>query len=149
MAKRPTAGYSGTPLPQKLGIKPGHSLALLNAPSDFAKTLGTLPLNVSVVKAFRPSASHCDIIVFFTTSHAEVAKEFASLKDNLSPDGGLWIAWPKKASGVATDLTEDVIRDIALAGGLVDNKVCAVDATWSGLRLVFRLKDRPAKAKEK
>src|SRR5262245_5115333 len=149
MTRQATAGYSGTPLPRKLGIKAGHRLALLNAPADFAKTLGALPSDVTVVKAFRSGDSPCDIVLFFTPSRAELTKEFTSLKDHLSASGGLWIAWPKKASGVPTDLTEDVIREIALAGGLVDNKVCAVDATWSGLRLVFRLKDRPAKAKKK
>jgi len=136
------AGYSGTPLVKKLGIKPGHRLALLNAPDDFDRTLGPLPGDVSVCRQLR---APCDVIVFFTKSHSVLGKKFFPLMHNLSPTGGLWIAWPKRASGVPTDLTEDVIRNLALANGLVDNKVCAVDETWSGLRLMYRLKDRPRK----
>jgi hypothetical protein len=134
------AGYSGTPLVKKLGIKPGCRLALLQAPDDFDTTLGELPAQVIVVRQLR---TPCDVLLFFTKSRTELQKQFQRLKANLDPDGGLWIAWPKKASGVATDLTEDVIRDTALTNGLVDNKVCAIDAVWSGLRLVYRLSDRP------
>jgi Protein of unknown function (DUF3052) len=134
------AGYSGTPLVKKLGIKPGCRLALLQAPDDFDATLGELPAQVIVVRQLR---TPCDVLLFFTKSRTELQKQFQRLKENLDPDGGLWIAWPKKASGVATDLTEDVIRDTALTNGLVDNKVCAIDETWSGLRLVVRVKDRP------
>ena len=148
MSKQPTAGYSGTPLAQKLGIKPDQRVALLNAPPGFGPTLGDLPQGVNLVNSLR-GAEPCAVILFFTKSRAELEKHFISLKSTLAPSGGLWIAWPKKASGVATDLTEDVIREIALVGGLVDNKVCAVDAIWSGLRLVFRLADRPAKSKAK
>lgn len=136
------AGYSGTPLVKKLGIKPGHRVAILNAPDEFDTTLGPLPVDVSVIWQLRAS---CDVIVFFTKSNVALGKQFLRLMQNLAPTGGLWIAWPKKASGVATDLTEDVIRNLALANGLVDNKVCAIDETWSGLRLVYRLKDRPKK----
>ena len=133
------AGYSGTPLVKKLGIKPSHRLALLNSPPRFDETLGALPADVKVVRHLR---SPCDVLVFFTKSLAELEKQFTRLMQSLEPDGGLWVAWPKKASGVATDVTEDAIRATALAGGLVDNKVCAIDETWSGLRLVYRLKDR-------
>ena len=137
------AGYSGTPLVKKLGIKPGCRLAILQAPDDFDATLGELPGQVAVVRQLR---TPCDVLLFFTKKRAELEKQFMRLMQNLDPVGGLWISWPKKASGVATDLTEDVIRELALANGLVDNKVCAIDETWSGLRLVVRVKDRPKKA---
>ncbi len=133
------AGYSGTPLPKKLGIKEKHRVALVNAPSDFAATLGELPAGTEIVKQLR---APLDVIVFFTKSESELLKRFGELAAKLSSAGGLWIAWPKKASGVATDLTENVVRQIGLETGLVDNKVCAIDETWSGLRFVIRLKDR-------
>jgi hypothetical protein len=135
------AGYSGTPLVQKLGIKPGHQVALLDAPPDFRTTLGELPEGVTVRADLRGEAK--DVIVFFTASAAHLRKRFTGLAERLSPAGGLWVSWPKKASGVATDLTENVVRDIGLQAGLVDNKICAVDDTWSGLRFVIRLSDRP------
>jgi Protein of unknown function (DUF3052) len=112
----------------------------LQVPDDFDSTLGELPEQAIVVRQLR---TPCDVLLFFTKKRAELQKQFSRLMQNLDPDGGLWIAWPKKASGVATDLTEDVIRELALANGLVDNKVCAIDETWSGLRLVVRVKDRP------
>ena len=146
MAKPPTAGYSGTPLPQKLGIKPDHLLAILNGPVGFSRTLGELPPGVTLVNDL-PKKTRCDVILYFTRSRADYEDHFDKLKKALSYGGGLWICWPKKASKVATDMTEDVVRAVALSGGLVDNKVCAVDATWSGLRLVYRLKDRPAQNK--
>jgi hypothetical protein len=134
------AGYSGTPLPKKLGIREGHRLALLGAPEGVERTLGELPDGVSVRSSLR---GRCDVIVCFVTARAELERRFGALKRVLEWDGGLWIAWPKRASGVATDMTEDTAREIALANGLVDNKVCAIDETWSGLRLVYRLRDRP------
>jgi hypothetical protein len=134
-----TAGYSGTPLPKKLGIKPGAVCAFVDAPADFAATLGALPADVEIRASVR---GPLDVVVLFTKSRAALAKRFAGVAKHLAPAGGLWIAWPKKASGVSTDLTEDVIRPIGLAAGLVDNKVCAIDATWSGLRFVIRVKDR-------
>ncbi len=142
------AGYSGTPLPAKLGIKKDHRIALIHAPVGFAKILGGLPEGVKIRQASRDqkradNADLMDVMVFFTDNRAELVKEFRGLTERLSPAGGLWIAWPKKASGVPTDLTEDRIREIGLEAGLVDNKVCAVDNTWSGLRFVHRLKDRP------
>ncbi|TMA24111.1 MAG: DUF3052 domain-containing protein [Deltaproteobacteria bacterium] len=109
------AGYSGTPLPQKLGIKDGARVRLAGAPDGFARSIGVVP---------RPRGE------------ADV------LRKSLHPSGGLWVAWPKKASGVATDLDEGIVRRIGLATGLVDNKVCAIDDTWSGLRFVVRLADR-------
>jgi hypothetical protein len=135
------AGYSGTPLVKKLGIKEGHELALIGAPDGFADTLGKLPDGVVPRLDLRTSAP-LDVILFFTANRAALVKRFKDLAGRLTAAGGLWIAWPKKASGVATDLTENAIRDIGLGFGLVDNKVCAVDDIWSGLRFVRRLKDR-------
>ena len=134
------AGYSGTPLPRKLGIKPGHRVALLGAPDGFeADTLGELPDGVGVV---RRAGGKADVIVSFHTSRAELERRLTALRAMMEPAAGLWIAWPKRASKVPTDMTEDVVREIALPTGLVDNKVCAIDATWSGLRLVIRLSAR-------
>jgi hypothetical protein len=134
------AGYSGTPLPRKLGIKPGHRVALLGAPDGFeADTLGELPDGVGVV---RRAGGEADVIVSFHTSRAELERRLPALRAMMEPAAGLWIAWPKRASKVPTDMTEDVVREIALPTGLVDNKVCAIDATWSGLRLVIRLSAR-------
>jgi hypothetical protein len=138
------AGYSGTPLPQKLGVKPNGRVALVNAPAAFDSTLGPLPSGVQVVRKLADGIAH-DVIVLFVTSRRELERAFEPAARRIEPDGGLWVSWPKKASGVATDLTEDIVREIGLAGGLVDNKVCAVDATWSGLRFIYRAKDRPAK----
>ena len=134
------AGYSGTPLPKKLGIKPGHKLLLLGAPEGFeAGTLGRLPEDVSVGRTARGPA---DVIVSFHTERAELARRMPALRAAMQPNAGLWIAWPKRASKVPTDLTEDVVRELALANVLVDNKVAALDEKWSGLRLVIRLRDR-------
>jgi hypothetical protein len=135
-----TAGYSGTPLPRKLGIKPGHRVLLLSAPEHFeATTLGELPAGVTVGRAARGKA---DVIVSFHTARAELARRMPRLREAMEPAAGLWIAWPKRASKVATDLTEDVVRELALENVLVDNKVAALDEKWSGLRLVIRLRDR-------
>jgi len=135
------AGYSNIPLATKLGIKKDHRVAVINAPNGFRQTLGQLPEGVSLREDGRASAF--DVMVFFTSSRAELAQRFSSLARRLCPAGGLWIAWPKKASGTPTDLIEDRVREIGLTAGLVDNKVCAVDEIWSGLRFVFRRKDRP------
>ena len=134
------AGYSGTPLPQKLGIKEGSRVALVGAPAGFASTLEPLPAKVKLLRRIGPPP--LDVILFFTDSASELEKRFSSLAGSLAPNGGLWVAWPKKSSGVPTDLSDNVVREIGLAKGLVDNKVCAVDEVWSGLRFVFRLKDR-------
>jgi hypothetical protein len=134
-----SAGYSGTPLPRKLGIKDGARVAFPSAPDDFARTLGELPPEVEVRRQAR---GPLDVIVFFTTARSELARRMPRLRAALDPAGALWIAWPKRASGVATDLTEDVVRELALANRLVDVKVAAIDQTWSGLKLVIRLQDR-------
>ncbi len=139
------AGYSGTPLPRKLGIKEGHAVAWIDAPPAFEAALGPLPADITVQRDLR-GREPLDVIVCFVTDLAGLQKRFPTLTRRLAPAGGLWIAWPKRASGVATDLTEDVIRAVGLDIGLVDNKVCAVDETWSGLRFVIRLKDRPREA---
>jgi hypothetical protein len=138
------AGYSGTPLPKKLGIKSNHAVALVNAYDGFEGTLEEMPSDVEILNDLK-SRKAFDVIVFFTKSETELAKQFTRLAGRLSPAGGLWIAWPKRTSGFASDLTENRIREIGLAEGLVDNKVCAIDETWSGLRFVIRLKDRPKK----
>jgi hypothetical protein len=135
-----TSGYSGTPLPRKLGIKAGARLAVLSPPAGFDRTLGRLPDGVQV----RHQARGCvDVIVFFVTRRAELARRFPALARALEPDGGLWVAWPKKTSGVATDLVFELVQHVGLDAGLVDNKVCAIDDTWSGLRFVYRVADRP------
>jgi hypothetical protein len=131
-----SAGYSGTPLAKKLGIKPGHRLMLLEAPASLALEL---PDGVQVVRQARGKA---DVIVSFHTERAGFARRLPKLRECMEPACGLWIAWPKKASKVPTDLTENVVRDTGLANALVDNKVAAIDEVWSGLRLVIRLKDR-------
>ena len=131
----PSSGYSGTPLPRKLGIKEGAAVAFVNAPGDFADTLGESPDGVTVRERVR---GPLDVIVFFTVRRADLERRIERLKAALDPAGRLWIAWPKRASRVETDMTEDVVRDVALPLGLVDNKVAAIDETWSGLQLVIR-----------
>jgi len=138
------AGYSGTPLPQKLGIKEGHQLALLASPDGFEKTLGALPLGVTVRETV--AGKPLDVVVLFVTARKQLEKQLAAVRKAMAPACGFWVAWPKKASGLVTDMTEQVVRDVALPTGLVDNKVCAIDETWSGLRLVIRVELR-AKAK--
>jgi hypothetical protein len=133
------AGYSATPLIKKLGIKPGMSLCILNAPETYAETLGPLPDAITLSKTLR---GELDFIHFFTRSKAAYEGKFDQLKTHLAKGGMLWISWPKKASKVVTDMTEDVVREYALSHGLVDVKVAAIDEVWSGLKLVYRLKDR-------
>jgi len=132
-------GYSGTPLPKKLGIKDGLNVCLIDAPPD-------------MIAELRPSLEKCelaahakapiDFAMLFTKSATALQKEFPKTAKRLAPAGMLWVSWPKKSSGVPTDLTENVVRDIGLAAGLVDVKVCAVTDVWSGLKFVRRLKDR-------
>jgi hypothetical protein len=137
------AGYSGTPLPKKLGIKEGARLVLARAPESFrSDALPDLPPGVEVCE---PRFAAIDVALLFVTSAANLQARFPEARGWMTPAGGLWVAWPKKASGVPTDLNENLIREIGLAAGMVDNKVCAIDETWSGLRFVFRLKDRPAR----
>ena len=132
---------SEAPLPRKLGIKPGARVGLIGAPAGFDSTLGDLPDGVAVRR--RLGREPFDVIVAFFSRRSTLERRLAGLSAALDPAGGLWIAWPKRASGVTTDVTEDVVRDLGLADGLVDNKVCAIDQIWSGLRLVYRLRDRP------
>jgi hypothetical protein len=133
------AGYSGTPLIQKLGIKPGHRLLLVQPPADFESTLGALPADAILAA---PTAKQLDVVLLFVGSLAELKKRFAPLSKRLVANGAFWVCWPKKASGVTTDLTENVVRDHGLDMGLVDVKVCAVDEIWSGLKFVIRLVNR-------
>ena len=139
------AGYSGTPLVQKIGIKPGHRIILRNHPPSFLKDLGPRPQGAEHTEKL---AGKANVIICFTDCKAELQKNFAQLAEKLVPDGMLWISWPKKASGMPTDLTENVVRDIGLDCGLVDVKVCAIDDTWSGLKFVIRTKDRPSAGKK-
>jgi hypothetical protein len=139
MPRADPGGYSGTPLPRKLGIKPEARLGLIGAPPGFEAVLGELPPGVSVRRRLQGSF---EVIVAFFVARAELDRRLPACRDALTPAGGLWLAWPKHSSGVATDLGEGMVRDLGLAAGLVDNKVCAIDATWSGLRFVYRLADR-------
>jgi hypothetical protein len=133
------AGYSGTRLPTKLGIKPGARVALVRAPSGFERALKPLPEGVELRTQARGAQ---DVVLFFATRRAELDRRFDSFARAIEPAGGLWIAWPKQSACVATDLREATVRELGLAHGLVDNKVCAVDDTWSALRFVYRLSDR-------
>lgn len=135
------AGYSTTPLVKKLGIKENFRVALVGAPEGFDATLGALPVGVKLVTNVRQRP--INLALLFTKKYSELDKRFATLAAALSPDGSLWVAWPKKASGVATDLTFASVQEAGLAAGLVDVKICAVDGTWSGLKFVYRLKGRP------
>ena len=133
------AGYSGTPLTKKLGIKEGSRIAIVNAPKDFESELTDLPDNVQFIKRLSKSLH---IILLFVLTERSLAREFAKLAGRITANGMLWIAWPKKSSGIATDLSEQRVRQIGLNAGLVDVKVCAINEIWSGLKFVYRLKDR-------
>ncbi len=135
------AGYSGTPLAKKLGIKAGQRVALINAPMGFEKTLAPLPNDVRLFRGGR--GKDFNVVLVFSRNRADLAGRFRPLSKRLDPDGGRWACWPKKASGVPTDLSDGVVREIGLNAGLVDVKVCAIDETWSGLRFVYRKEDRP------
>lgn len=134
------AGYSGTPLVKKLGIKPHFKIAFVNAPENFAKQL-ELPARVTIKSSSK--SKDLDLILLFVTSQQTLTFSFLQYSRKIKPAGMLWVSWPKKASGVKTDLSDNVVRDIGLANGLVDVKVCAIDEVWSGLKFVIRLKDRP------
>lgn len=136
---KPTAGYSQRPLVEKLGIKANHQLVLLNAPAAYAECLTPLPAGVVVLTAL---AVGVDFIHFFTTSYAELVEQFPNLKRSIVANGMIWISWPKKAAKAATDLDENIVREIGLAAGLVDVKVVAIDHFWSGLKFVYRKIDR-------
>lgn len=131
----PTAGYSGTPLIKKLGITPGMRIHLRHAPTNYAKTLGTLPDDVIQVKQLK---GPLNFIQLFVTERSVLEADLPQCQAALDPNGMIWISWPKKASKVPTDITEQTIRDVCLPMGLVDIKVCAVDKVWSGLKLVIR-----------
>ena len=133
------AGYSGKPLLKKLGVKPGSRVALVSAPKNFKQELGPLPDGAK----FNPAtANQLNLILLFVSSERELRAKFAPLAANLQKDGMIWVAWPKKASGVVTDLNFDNVQRTGLEAGLVDVKICAVNEIWSGLKFVYRLKDR-------
>jgi hypothetical protein len=134
------AGYSGTPLPKKLGIKEGSRVALAGAPDGFARMLSPLPDGALISTRVR---APLDVILFFTARRSELERRFTKLARALDSAGGLWIAWPKRSSAVATDLDQAAVMEVGLATGMVDNKVCAIDDTWSGLRFVVRRENRP------
>jgi hypothetical protein len=136
------AGYSGTPLARKLGIKAGHRVGLIGDADGLEELLAPLPEKVSLARRAR---GRFDVIVFRTRRAAELHRRLPRLARTLRTHGGLWVGWPKKSSGVATDLAFDSVQRTGLDIGLVDNKVCAIDEIWSGLRFVYRLKDRPGK----
>ena len=134
-----TAGYSGTPLIKKLGIKPGANVVVVNEPANYRKLLGKLPQGAHLTNRL---IADLDFVHFFTTRRSELQKQLKLLRTKLSDSGTLWVSWPKKSAGVPTDVTEDIIRDVALPLGLVDTKVCAVDEIWSGLKLMIRRENR-------
>ena len=130
-----TAGYSGTPLVKKLGIKADTVVAVLNDPGGFLSLVGPLPSGVTIRSGARGKA---DIVMLFTNGRAELARRLETLGRMIHPDGAVWVCWPKQASKVATDMTGEVVRAVALPKGLVDVKVCAIDETWSALKVVWR-----------
>ena len=134
------AGYSGTPLVKKLGIKPDFNIAFVNPPTNFVNRL-ELPPGVTIKSISK--SKDLDFILLFVKTRAILTGAFAQCAQKLTSNGMLWVSWPKRASGVATDVSENVVREIGLAAGLVDVKICAADETWSGLKFVYRLKDRP------
>ncbi len=133
------AGYSGTPLAKKLGIGIGAEVLPLNPPGNYEELLDPLPDEVNFVEMLTPAT---DVVHLFTASRAELSRILAAYRTTIRPDAALWVSWPKKSSKVPTDITEDVIRDVCLPLGWVDVKVCAVDETWSGLKLVIRKERR-------
>jgi hypothetical protein len=135
-----TVGYSGTPLPRKLGIKSGMSMAVLNAPPNLDAILGELPERVTTSQRL---SGHRDLVLIFITRQTDLAARVPALTSAIAPNGMVWVAWPKRASKIETDMTEDVIREIVLpSSDLVDVKVCAIDHVWSGLKLVIRKQRR-------
>jgi hypothetical protein len=138
------AGYSGTPLIKKLGVKEGFTVGLVNAPKSFRKDLGELPPKTKLVTNLTEGL---DVIVWFTDAAKGIENRFAILANKLVSSGSLWVAWPKKSSGVQTDLSFDVVQHAGLDCGLVDVKICAIDEIWSGLKFVYRVKDRPRRVR--
>ena len=133
------AGYSGTPLVHKLGIKEGFVVGLVNPPKGFETQLGSLPDKVRIATRL---SKRIDVLVFFADTEAILKRSFARLAEKLASNGMLWIAWPKKSSGVPTDLSFETVQRVGLQVGLVDVKICALDEVWSGLKFVYRLRDR-------
>jgi hypothetical protein len=133
-------GYSGTPLAKKLGITASSRVALVSAPVGFEATLAPIPAGARISRRL---AKDLDMVVAFVTARAQLEQQWSRLTGALAPAGMLWIGWPKKASGVRTDMTENVVREVALPAGWVDTKVCAIDDVWSGLRCVLRVENRP------
>ena len=135
-----TAGYSGTPLAKKLGIKDGFNVLVLNAPANYRELLDPLPANVTI--AGTTPAANLDFLHFFTNSRDELFRGLAEYRNLIKQDGMIWVSWYKRAAKLPTEITEDIVRDAALPLGLVDVKVCAVDEKWSGLKLVIRKENR-------
>lgn len=141
-----SAGYSGTPLAKKLGIREGHRVAVLGAPEGFRELVEPLPAGVQW-RADPRGRGPFDVIVAFVQSASQLRRRFRRGDGLLDTDGGMWIAWPKQSSSLESELRQSDVREHGLAAGLVDNKICAVDADWSGLRFVVRVEDRPARRK--
>jgi hypothetical protein len=135
-------GYSGTPLPVKLGIGAGDAVLLIGAPAWLEDLIGTLPEVAQLRTSLTDGPELFDVIVAFVTGRAEYTELLGRLRERMAPACGLWIAWPKRASKIPADMTDQVVREVALPAGLVDNKVCAIDGVWSGLRLVIRRENR-------
>ena len=133
------AGYSGTPLPQKLGIKPGLTVVTINAPTNYRRLLGTIPEAVAFCDRLKLDSSFVHV---FVRRRRELEKKLSTLREKIADTGTVWVSWPKKSSGVSTNVTEDVVRDVALPLGFVDVKVCPIDETWSGLKLMVRRENR-------
>jgi hypothetical protein len=133
------AGYSGTPLPQKLGIKPGLTVVTVNAPANYRRWLVTIPEGLTFSDRLKQDSSFVHV---FIKKHSELANSLPILRKKIADTGTVWVSWPKRSSGVPTDVTEDVVRAVALPLGFVDVKVCAVDETWSGLKLMVRRENR-------
>ena len=139
MSALPTTGYSGTPLPKKLGYKPSSKVLLIGAPAEYKTLLGALPEGVAFVKKAGPGV---DLVHLFTVEKADLQGELSALRKQLKADAAVWVSWPKKSAKVPTDITEDTIREVALPMGFVDIMVCAVNDVWSGLKLVVRKEHR-------
>jgi hypothetical protein len=132
-------GYSGTPLPQKLGIKPGLTVVTINGPANYRRLLGAIPEGVTFSDRLKADSSFVHV---FISNHSELANRLPVLREKIADAATVWVSWPKRSAGVPTDVTEDVIRAVALPLGFVDVKVCAIDETWSGLKLVVRCENR-------
>ena len=133
------AGYSRTPLPQKLGIKPGLTVVTINAPADYRRLLGPIPEKVTFSDRLKADSGFVHV---FTKKRSELEKTLSVLREKIADTGTVWVSWPKKSSGIPADVTEDLIRAVALPLGFVDVKVCAIDETWSGLKLMVRKENR-------